>query len=272
MMYYKISEVSQMIDIPIDTIRYYEKRGILSPIRKGKYRAFSDEDIYILCEYKKMRSYGLTLNEIKEFNHVDDMQDYIERFIVIRDECDQKMKYYLALKKSMESSVNMLENVKNYVGNYQMTEIRAKYYIDFFQQKKAGLDCDDIWKSWIHDYYPWVEYIAVLDLADGESENITENSMWANAIDEEFVMSLHIPVNEVVQRIPAQKALFTVVNRYGERLIDKKFIEEIRRELEERNLILDGKIIGKMIARIKEKDNILRYIGIWIPVHEKTGV
>lgn len=271
-MYYKISEVSQMIDIPIDTIRYYEKRGILSPIRRGTYRAFSDEDIYILCEYKKMRSYGLTLNEIKEFSQVADMQDYVEQFTLIRDDCDQKMKYYLALKKSMESSVDMLTNVKNYVGNYQLTKIKAKYYIDFFQQKKAGLDCHDIWKSWIHEYYPWVEYIAVLDLADGESENITENSMWANAIDGEFVMDLNIPVNEAVQRIPSKKALFTVVNRYGERLIDKKFIEEIHRELEMRSLILDGKIIGKMIARIKEGANILRYIGIWIPVREKTGV
>lgn len=34
-MYYKISEVSQMIGIPIDTIRYYEKMGVISPIRKG---------------------------------------------------------------------------------------------------------------------------------------------------------------------------------------------------------------------------------------------
>lgn len=269
-MYYKISEVSQMIDIPVDTIRYYEKRGILSPIRKGTYRAFSDEDVYILCEYKKMRSYGLTLNEIKDFNHVADMRDYAERFEAIRDDCDQKIKYYHALKKSMVSSVEMLRNAKEHVGNYQMTEITAKYYIDFFQQKKAGLNYQDIWKRWIHDYYPWVEYIAVLDLEAGESENITKNSMWTNAIDEEFVTDLCIPINETVQRIPSHKALFTVVNRYGERLIDKKFTEEIRRELDARNLILDGKIISKMIARIREDDNILRYIGIWIPVREKV--
>lgn len=268
-MYYKISEVSQMIGIPIDTIRYYEKMGVISPIRKGTYRAFSDEDIYLLCEYKKMRSYGLGLSEIKDFNHVANMQDYAKQFAVIRDECGKKEKYYQALKKNMESSVDMLENVEKYVGNYQMTEIESKYYIDFYQQKKVDPEQDTIWKSWICEYYPLVEYIAVWDLADGESENITENSMWVNAISEKNVKTLDIPINEAVQKIPAKKVLFTVVNRYGERMIDKQFAEEILRELEKRNLILDGKIIGKMLARIKEDDNTLRYIGIWIPIHEK---
>lgn len=270
-MYYRISEVSQMIGIPIDTIRYYEKVGIISPIRKGTYRAFSDEDIYLLCEYKKMRSYGLTLHEIKNFNHVVNMRDYAEQFAEIRDDYSRKVKYYLALQKNMESSVELLHNIEKYVGNYQMTEVTAKYYIDFFQHKKAALEQNNIWKSWVHEYYPLVEYIAVWDLADGESENITENSMWVNAISEENVKALDIPINETVQRISGQKALFTVVNRYGERLIDRQFAEEIRRELEARDLVLDGKVIGKMIARIKEDDNILRYIGIWIPVREKDN-
>lgn len=268
-MQYKISEVSQMIGIPIDTIRYYEKMGVISPIRKGTYRAFSDEDIYLLCEYKKMRSYGLGLSEIKDFNHVANMQDYAKQFAAIRDECGKKEKYYQALRKNMESSADMLENVEKYVGNYHMTEIESKYYIDFYHQKKVDPEQDTIWKSWIYEYYPLVEYIAVWDLADGESENITENSMWVNAISEKNVKALGIPINEAAQKIPAKKTLFTVVNRYGERMIDKQFAEEILRELEKRNLSLDGKIIGKMLARIKEGDNTLRYIGIWIPVQEK---
>ena len=268
-MYYKISEVSQMIGIPVDTIRYYEKMGIISPIRKGTYRAFSDEDIYLLCEYKKMRSYGLGLGEIKDFYQVSDMQDYAKQFVSIRDVCGKKEKYYQALKRNMEQSVTMLENVEKYVGNYQTAESEAKYYIDFFRQKEIGSEPDNIWKKWICEYYPLVEYIAVWDLADGESENITENSMWVNAISEKNIKALDIPIDETVKKIPTQKALFTVVNRYGERLINKQFAEEILNELEKRNLILDGRIIGKMLARIKEGSNTLRYIGIWIPVREK---
>lgn len=270
-MYYKIAEVSQMIGIPIDTIRYYEKMGIISPIRKGTYRAFSEEDIYLLCEYKKMRSYGLALKEIKDFNHVTSIRDYAEQFAAIRDVCNRKMKYYLALNKNMEKSVDMLYNVKNFVGKYQMTEIEAKYYIDFFQKREIHSEQPNIWDIWVHEYYPLVEYIAVWDLEDGESENITQNSMWVNAISEECVKDLNIPVDETVQKIPCQNALFTVINRYGERMIDKQFMEEIRRELEARNLELAGKVIGKMMARIRENDDILRYIGVWIPVREKDN-
>lgn len=63
-----IGEVARELDLSIDTLRYYEKIGLVKNINKinGK-REYTDENIkdlkFILC----MKSAGLSLNDIKKF-------------------------------------------------------------------------------------------------------------------------------------------------------------------------------------------------------------
>lgn len=46
-MTYSIDEVSQMLEIPISTLRYYDKKGLLSLVERtnGNIRIFSDMDV-----------------------------------------------------------------------------------------------------------------------------------------------------------------------------------------------------------------------------------
>ncbi len=53
------------IGIPISTIRYYERRGIIpKPSRDGRDRWFSQTDIRAIQFVRDAQSLGLTLNEI----------------------------------------------------------------------------------------------------------------------------------------------------------------------------------------------------------------
>ena len=267
-MKYKISDTSKMIDIPIDTIRYYEKIGIISPERKGTYRYFSEEDIYLMCEYKKMRSYGLTPDDIHNFYEISNIEDYADEFEKIRADCKKRADFYVTLEKSMSKSVDMLKNIDEYIGKFQESKMEGRYYTDFYKNHNIE-EYHAIWNQWVHDYYPFVEYIAVWDINEGESDNITNNAMWANAISEEKIKGLSISTNEYVNKIEAGDALFTVITRYDDILVDRPFLDEINKELHSRGLCVNGKLVGKMMARIKEEDRIKRYIGIWIPVREK---
>ena len=60
---YKIGEVSKLLDIPIETIRYYESKKIISLKRANdsNYREYETWDIYYLLECKKFRSYNLSM-------------------------------------------------------------------------------------------------------------------------------------------------------------------------------------------------------------------
>lgn len=65
---FQIGEVAKANKTSIDTIRYYEKLGLLDkPIRsEGGFRLYSKETIEKLRFVKKAQGFGLTLAEIKE--------------------------------------------------------------------------------------------------------------------------------------------------------------------------------------------------------------
>lgn len=64
----KISEVSEKYNIPVDTLRYYEKFGLIDNVSKiSGVRNYSEEDCsrieFIIC----MKHAGLSLEDIKTF-------------------------------------------------------------------------------------------------------------------------------------------------------------------------------------------------------------
>ena len=58
-MEYKIGEVSKILNISKEMIRYYEKQGILKPSRKedNNYRTYSVMDVFLL-----IGNYSLSIN------------------------------------------------------------------------------------------------------------------------------------------------------------------------------------------------------------------
>ncbi|HYW93981.1 MAG TPA: MerR family transcriptional regulator [Bacteroidales bacterium] len=75
----KIGEASQLTGLPIDTIRYYEKRGLITePERRySGYRVFEKQQIDELRFIKRAHELGFTLGEIKDLLNlrVDDRAD-----------------------------------------------------------------------------------------------------------------------------------------------------------------------------------------------------
>lgn len=66
----KIKEVENIIGITKANIRYYEKEGLLEPVRneENNYREYSAEDVECLKRIKTLRLLGISISEIKQLN------------------------------------------------------------------------------------------------------------------------------------------------------------------------------------------------------------
>jgi DNA-binding transcriptional MerR regulator len=62
-------EVAQLFDLPIDTIRYYERVGVIPPITRDKngYRIFEKRDLNWIFLAKSLRKAGLSIESLIEF-------------------------------------------------------------------------------------------------------------------------------------------------------------------------------------------------------------
>ena len=66
--YYRINEIAKLYNIKTDSLRYYEKVGLICPMRsKSNYRLYTLNDIYILNIIRDCLKLGYDTHQIKEY-------------------------------------------------------------------------------------------------------------------------------------------------------------------------------------------------------------
>ena len=78
-----IKKVSEQLEITPDTIRYYERIGLVPPINRNKngVRDFTDLDIQRLDFIKCMRHAGLSIESLHEYMHLYSLNDDRKRIL-----------------------------------------------------------------------------------------------------------------------------------------------------------------------------------------------
>ena len=65
---YTIGQVSEMFDLPISTLRYYDKEGLLPFVARssGGIRQFRESDIEWLRVIGRMKKAGMSIKDIRQ--------------------------------------------------------------------------------------------------------------------------------------------------------------------------------------------------------------
>ena len=81
-MKYRIGDVSKMLHISDQMIRYYEKNGVIHPERSGdgQYRLYSEMDVFLLFEAMKYKEWDISIPEINDMISNDYYTTLIELF------------------------------------------------------------------------------------------------------------------------------------------------------------------------------------------------
>ena len=65
--YFYIGKVAEITGASCKAIRHYESLGLLpAPRRRGKYRIYSERDVFLVHMIKHAQSFGFSLMELKE--------------------------------------------------------------------------------------------------------------------------------------------------------------------------------------------------------------
>ena len=62
-------EVSRIMDLPVDTLRYYERIGVMPPVERNAngYRNYRNTDLNWIFIIKRLRAAGLSIEALLEF-------------------------------------------------------------------------------------------------------------------------------------------------------------------------------------------------------------
>lgn len=118
---YSILEAARLLNISKDTLRYYDKMGLICPQRgENKYRYFSEYDLSDLRYIEVMKYAGFSLKEIKKVLEnkrecsVENLADTKSLMDKKRMEISKKIELYQYVLQLMAEARLLLEN-----GNFQ---------------------------------------------------------------------------------------------------------------------------------------------------------
>lgn len=71
---YRIGELASELDLPVETIRYYEREGLLPPPARtaGNYRLYGEKERERLAFVRNCRALDMTLEEVRALLNVRD--------------------------------------------------------------------------------------------------------------------------------------------------------------------------------------------------------
>lgn len=102
-MTYSIGEISELLNISISTLRYYDKEGLLPLVSRtsGNIRVFNEADLECLRMIECLKTTGMQLKDIKAFFEWCEEGD---------DTIDKRYQLFLQQKEKTEKQIGELQN------------------------------------------------------------------------------------------------------------------------------------------------------------------
>lgn len=107
----KIGELAKRVDCPVETIRYWEKEGLLPPPARteGNYRNYGETHLERLLFIRNCRTLDMSLDEIRQLLRLRDQPN--ETCIEVNDLIDEHIRHVVVrieALKSLESHLRAL--------------------------------------------------------------------------------------------------------------------------------------------------------------------
>lgn len=112
---YTVKEVSEILGMPIPTLRYYDKMGLLPGLQRKSsgYRIFSDGDIEMLKIIHSFKEAGF---------RIKDIQNYIALALEGDGTLQERYKIFLKQEQALNNKIQALQNAM------EVTQKKLAYY------------------------------------------------------------------------------------------------------------------------------------------------
>jgi len=134
---YKIRHTAELTGFSPDTLRYYEKIGLLKspPKSPGGIRTYTDDDVHLLTSIHCLKKTGLSLDDIREFiqdgqcfkNHshmqdADALETALSRSQILADHLSRMKQQRRELEELIQTTQEKLDYYTTFLNEHTPSE------------------------------------------------------------------------------------------------------------------------------------------------------
>lgn len=115
---YSVSQISEMIELPTSTLRFYEKKGIIPNINRdasGR-RQYTDDDLLLLNLVICLKDTGMTMEDIKKYTNLiiegtATLEQRRELLLAHKEIVEKQMIQTMTYLKQLEQKIELYNNL-----------------------------------------------------------------------------------------------------------------------------------------------------------------
>lgn len=272
-MKYKIGDVSKILGISPDLLRYYQKKGVVSPTlgQSNNYRYYDAWDINFLIDCLWFKNYGFGIEQTARLVSNSGFEDVMADMETRCAEIEENIRHEQMLLERSKQYFAAMRRARSMLGRcdlvYSPEIIRYlnRYNLDY----KNTPELWELSHRWLQ-YMPFVS--RCFEVARTDLENKTENYAWGFAMGMDFAEKLNVPLDPPVAHLPSEPSVHTVFTSSGKANFSPKHLKPAMDFVRGHGLTVTGNARGTLICSVMEDGRLTGYFEVWIPVAPKDGL
>lgn len=265
----KIGQVSSMLNLSAETLRFYESEGVVSPKRidGSTYRIYDMWDVFRLIECMKYRGMGFSLKSIKELVETDTLEMIDERISAQYRMIERNIEQQHLLIRYMADLHRRIAEAKYNVNNYWIRRQDERIYLPCCERKDDAYTDFDYKSETLRRWFSCAPFFSAILHTDLESiRSGVNHDRWSLVMDKDYFELMRLPLTEEAQLLPAQMYVHTIIDMGEKGTMDIRQLRPALDYVESHGFEITGEILGEILVRLYEKGRWHRYMEVMIQI------
>ncbi|MDL2217935.1 MerR family transcriptional regulator [Christensenellaceae bacterium OttesenSCG-928-M15] len=268
-MKYGAGKIADLLGVSIETVRNYEKLGLISPARndQNSYREYDAIDLNILRRVRTYSSCGLSVKQSADLILHGTVEDLAVSFGEMGASLSEKIRYDMQLLIFLKQKQAHLSRISAMQSTSCIENSPPMYGLQFREDLKFIMDAqvESIFRDW-SEMRPFAE-----SMLKFSKDNFIEDGLHyfhGLCIEEQYADFYGIAENEHIAYYPARKCLYSFVKNVFETKAsaENSSLKVAKKDLERMGLTMVDDPFGRVLHTSKADGEYHHYIEVWIPI------
>ncbi len=272
-MRYKIGDVSRILGISADLLRYYEKKGVVKPQKdkSNDYRYYDTWDINFLIDCLWFKRFGFGIPQVAYMvtdcyhgdliSLLDDKSDQME------DEIRKQEQLLARLREYREA----VERVKARLGICEIADSPELicYLNRFNYSYNYTPEMQKLSRQW-QEYMPFTQrYFEIpLDGLLGDRDDFA----WGFSLRTAYAEELNVSAKPPVRKLESRRSIHSAFRSSGKNAFTPRQLRFLLDYAKEQELRIAGPAMGNLVCSVREEgsEELTGYFEVWLPIEEEA--
>lgn len=272
-MKYKISNIAKILGVTPDTLRYYEKEGIVKPQKDAhtNYRYYDFWDVNYLIDTLWYRSFGFSVKDIKKMTSEDTIDDLRNRFREKEQEYQETITRTQMMLHLAQSYQKYWDMIPDEIGKCGIKERSAHVHFAnrFTEDFSDDPEIHNLSMEWL-GHMPFARRYFEVPVDDARHKR-SEDYTWGLSIPVEYIDALGVEIRPPLIYEGPCKCIHTCFKSSGKGAFSSKHIQYMIDYAKENNLKIYGNAAGILLASVIDHGALTGFFEAYLPIEPPAG-